>query len=269
MATYLLRWNPAEWPNDHYNKYFDAFEEGEVQRWSCGTTKKIAPGDHFFLMKSGLEGRGLIGSGTVLSTPRSEAHFNELKAAKGKSALYVDVKFDHLLKPKGPIPVNRHELDFPKLKCGVWDSQGSGKEIPSEIAAELAILWRQRVVVSDFSSADEITEDTSSLFEGAKMKVTVNAYERSADARRRCLDHWGYNCSVCQFRFDIVYGPLGNGYMHVHHLRPLAKVNAKYKVDPIKDLRPVCPNCHAMLHRSATVLSIEELQAIVGTYRSV
>jgi hypothetical protein len=48
MATYLLRWNPAEWPNDHYNKYFDAFEEGEVQRWSCGTTKKIAPGDHFF-----------------------------------------------------------------------------------------------------------------------------------------------------------------------------------------------------------------------------
>jgi len=34
----------------------------------------------------------------------------------------------------------------------------------------------------------------------------------------------------------------------VHHLVPISKIGKKYRVDPIKDLRPVCPNCHAVIH---------------------
>jgi len=32
-----------------------------------------------------------------------------------------------------------------------------------------------------------------------------------------------------------------------HHLVPLSEVTEDYKLDPIKDLRPDCPNWHVML----------------------
>ena len=34
----------------------------------------------------------------------------------------------------------------------------------------------------------------------------------------------------------------------VHHLTPLSEIEEEYEVDPINDLRPVCPNCHAIIH---------------------
>ncbi len=36
---------------------------------------------------------------------------------------------------------------------------------------------------------------------------------------------------------------MGEGFIHVHHLKPLSEVGYEYRVDPIRDLRPVCPNC--------------------------
>jgi 5-methylcytosine-specific restriction protein A len=50
----------------------------------------------------------------------------------------------------------------------------------------------------------------------------------------------------------------------VHHLLPLKHIKKAYKVDPITDLRPVCPNCHAMIHRREPMLSLEELRAIIN-----
>jgi predicted HNH restriction endonuclease len=56
-------------------------------------------------------------------------------------------------------------------------------------------------------------------------------------------------------------GEIGAGYIEVHHLRPLADAEGERPVDPAADLRPVCPNCHAMLHwRTATPREIEEVQ---------
>lgn len=63
--------------------------------------------------------------------------------------------------------------------------------------------------------------------------------------------------------FDEVYGELGKGFIHVHHLLPVAQLGKQYEVDPIADLRPVCPNCHAMLHRRNPPLSINELKETV------
>lgn len=98
------------------------------------------------------------------------------------------------------------------------------------------------------------------LREGATTTVTVTLYERSAIARRKCVEHYGCSCCVCGFSFESVYGELGRAYIHVHHVVPLADVTKEYEVDPIRDLRPVCPNCHAMLHRKAPAISVEELK---------
>ena len=98
------------------------------------------------------------------------------------------------------------------------------------------------------------------LLEGAVLSVVVNGYERNREAREACIRHYGYRCSVCDFQFDEMYGPLGKLFIHVHHLVALSSVRAEYQVDPVRDLRPVCPNCHAMLHRTSPPMSIQELR---------
>jgi hypothetical protein len=130
-------------------------------------------------------------------------------------------------------------------------------------------LGRGRAVVEVLgdSPPDEI-DDAPTLLEGAKSRVTVNAYERNPKARRDCIEHYGPNCSICGFNFEECYGAIGRDYIHVHHLKPFSEINAEYVVDPVRDLRPVCPNCHAMLHRRKNPpYSIKELKAILRAQR--
>jgi 5-methylcytosine-specific restriction protein A len=108
----------------------------------------------------------------------------------------------------------------------------------------------------------EVVAGVAIYGEGAVKQVTVNAYERSAKAVSACKAHHGTACVICGFDFGKVYGAIGQGYIHVHHLVQLADIAKDYKVDPVKDLRPVCPNCHAMLHQRRPPLSIDDLKKI-------
>ncbi|MDX2016430.1 MAG: HNH endonuclease [Planctomycetota bacterium] len=136
---------------------------------------------------------------------------------------------------------------------------------PVELAAAKQRLGDYGRVIATFASErqrlypDEL-EPGRMYAEGAKKQIRVNAYERNPKARAACLKHYGYDCAVCAFNFEARYGALGKEFIHVHHLKPLALTDGEYKLDAVADLRPVCPNCHAMLHRGADVLSIEELR---------
>ncbi len=63
----------------------------------------------------------------------------------------------------------------------------------------------------------ELVTETE-LLEGATIRITVNRYERDARARQLCLANWGTACVVCDLNFGHVYGPVGEGFIHVHHL---------------------------------------------------
>lgn len=133
---------------------------------------------------------------------------------------------------------------------------------------ELAEALTQLPALPDresFISPEEMSSaETEGYPEGAKKRITVNAYERNRKARDQCLAHYGYDCAVCGMNFEKVYGRIGKKFIHVHHLKPVSANKKSYKVDPIRDLRPVCPNCHAMLHtRQSKPYSIEELKAIM------
>jgi 5-methylcytosine-specific restriction protein A len=56
---------------------------------------------------------------------------------------------------------------------------------------------------------------------------------------------------------------LGAGFIQVHHTVPLSSIGTEYVIDPIRDLIPVCPNCHAMLHRKTPPFSIAELRGLL------
>lgn len=113
-------------------------------------------------------------------------------------------------------------------------------------------------------SPDELT-DAARYPEGAKTQIMVSAYERNLEARRKCIQRYGAVCYVCGFDFVETYGDLGRGFIHVHHLTPFAALNGPRSTDPVTDLRPVCPNCHSMLHRRNPPISIVDLRGTLRT----
>jgi 5-methylcytosine-specific restriction protein A len=115
----------------------------------------------------------------------------------------------------------------------------------------------------DFVSPEEIAEPAG-LVEGGTKTISVNIYERNPKARRESIKHFGCICSVCGFDFEKKFGAIGKGFIHVHHLRDLSSIGKSYTINPKEDLRPVCPNCHAMLHKSKPAYPIKELKELIA-----
>jgi len=107
---------------------------------------------------------------------------------------------------------------------------------------------------------NKTTDAVKKFIEGAVKKIWVSQHERNRQARNLCIEEYGTTCAVCDINFKETYGSLGEGFIHVHHLVPIADIGIEYEVDPVRDLRPVCPNCHAMLHRKNPPLAIEDLK---------
>lgn len=175
----------------------------------------------------------------------------------------------------GGMQVGQNQKRWPSLSIELGDNvSGSySAEVMSELISKTRSIVEMSLQDKNFhyepatkivalTYPDEISADLV-FFEGAVKSVLVNVYERNAEARKACVDAYGFSCFACGFSFNNKYGKLGEGYIHVHHLKPISEIGAEYKVDPISDLRPVCPNCHAMIHRSSPPLSIEELKAII------
>lgn len=271
MSTYLLTWNPEKWSWDDLENCVEevkamGFHPG---RWSCGRNKKIKEGDRLFLIRQGVEPRGVVASGWATSDVIDAEHWDDAKRVQGQRALYVWVRFDILLDADREPILPRIKLNSGILKEMHWDSQTSGISIPDEVANQFEVEWArfladkriiQRHMVFEASILPEEVVEDRHYFEGAHKQIVVNAYERNADARKKCIEHYGFSCFVCGFNFEKVYGDLGVAFIHVHHLKSLAEIGAEYELDPIRDLRPVCPNCHAVMHRKHPPYSLEEVR---------
>lgn len=103
-------------------------------------------------------------------------------------------------------------------------------------------------------------------YEGAKKTVIVNKYERSSKARENAVKYHGLNCTVCDINFKKMYGEIGKGFIHIHHLVSIHEIGTDYKIDYKNDLIPVCPNCHSMLHRkiNGKEPTIDELKQMIN-----
>lgn len=163
-------------------------------------------------------------------------------------------------------------MTFPIIYSGKkQDKKGFG---PATIKRIIPDLKKRKLLKNGdewFASENDvfispISEEVQSFgkyVEGVLRTIKVNVYERSPKARNICISYYGAKCVACGFDFQKVYGEIGRGLIHVHHLIPISKLKKKYHIDPIKDLRPVCPNCHAIIHRNQEPLSIEKLKKII------
>jgi len=107
-------------------------------------------------------------------------------------------------------------------------------------------------------------DENQKISEGARKQVVIDIRERNSAARNICLKHWGTACVVCGIDFGVVYGSDFHGKIHVHHLNPLCTYDDEHDINPIDDLRPVCPNCHMIMHcRKDSPYDVDETKALI------
>lgn len=145
-----------------------------------------------------------------------------------------------------------------------WSPFSSGEEIKEETAAKLEAEWQP---LGDSSGIGQVlpekAEGTGKVHEGAVRQALWSTYERDPKARKLCIVRHGVSCAVCGFSFGDFYGEVGAGYIEVHQLTPLSEVGGEHEVDPVEDIIPICPNCHAMVHRKKPPYTVEELKKVM------
>jgi len=132
-----------------------------------------------------------------------------------------------------------------------------------------------QIVGSDYFAVDIISSpgnqtdpDPTDLWEGESKQVLTTHYERNPLARRDCLREHGTICKVCDFDFSVFYGEIGLDYIHVHHIVPISERKRPYKIDGARDMVPLCPNCHSMIHKRNPPFSVLELKNIIEMNQS-
>ncbi len=196
-------------------------------------------------------GKGLVGCGYILGTPELIEHWDEKKRLDGKSVLSTNVIFKAL----NDRPLISYDELTDRFQNVNWTPRQSGVSVPVDVGQKIF-----QKLTGFKAAADSFAFTGSELFpEGGSKEITIRTYDRCSRAREACIAHYGYKCAACGFSFENKYGELGSEYIEVHHLRPVAEEAGSHLIDPTRDLRPVCANCHRMLHRRKPVLSIEEL----------
>lgn len=275
LNTYLFTWNPNKWNWDDLQESIDRLETtGYVEKsWSCGNSKSIKKGDRVFLIRLGKNPKGIMGSGYAKSSYYVAPHWD---GTEGKVANYIDIEFDILINPEENTLFHEEYLESVDVNnIQQWFPQQSGISIESEVLDNLESNWfnyikNNKYIKNSFFPKGDIPDIEETYREGKSKDITQTRYERNPEARKMCLLHYGYSCKVCNFNFEAYFGEVGKSFIHVHHINQISEVGQEYEVDPIKDLIPVCPNCHAMIHSKRPAFTIEEIKEIrKNTYYKV
>lgn len=247
MGTILLTWNPSKEGPDTYSAsdlwpdavVINAAGERVPWSWSVGRRRNgIGPGDTAFFLLQGTGPRGLVGKAEVRSLPEKDVSYED----PSKYLNYVQLDVVESVFFEECVPTELLMSLVPGVK---WDSiYQSGQHVDEVSASQLETVWAQRM-----DSAGEVfVGEETSFVEGAVVQVLVNRYERDPAARAACLAHYGAVCVACGLDPLDRFGEMGSRVLVVHHLTPISEHKKLHRVDPISDMRPLCSNCHAMVH---------------------
>lgn len=191
---------------------------------------------------------------------RRFAQYAELISSKGaKCTISANGLLLDLANPEG-WPENWKDF---KARVTKMPIEADGEALYSEVVNTWGSLMMGMVL--SLANIVPVEDDLSvpGYSEGDLRRVEINRYERNPLNRKLCLEIKGYNCAICGMNFEGKYGNIGHHFIHVHHVIPVSKIGPGYIIDPVKDMIPVCPNCHAMLHRKEPPYTPDELKIIV------
>jgi hypothetical protein len=184
MPTYLLKWDATRWDWRNIREQSEAALNGQpvTRTWTCGTSRRIFPGDRVFVLRVGREPRGIIAAGTV-ARGSYDSPSNEFQdGARGKGALCVDVKFDSIVEPRQDAGIPRALLGHGALAAFPWDSQSSGAAVPDAVASALEAAWTARGTGGAGSAAAQGAQVAADQEKQAQQEV-VAEQERAAAAQ--------------------------------------------------------------------------------------
>ena len=110
--------------------------------------------------------------------------------------------------------------------------------------------------------------------EGRSISIFSKRRTRSQQLRKAAIEYYSapdkiIRCSVCHFSFEEYYGSHGCGFIEIHHEQPVCQYSREFETllrEAILFVKPVCSNCHRMLHRNKEKpLTIRELQSIISS----
>jgi 5-methylcytosine-specific restriction protein A len=144
VETYLFAWNPKlwDWPTLERDRRRLARRGFLDTEWSSGRARKLEPGSRAFLVRCGVEPRGIFGCGTVMTAPVERLHWREDKAAEGRTTGYVMLRLDALFATP---PILLDELARPPFGGFRWTVRQSGTRVPAHLAEPLDALWLERL----------------------------------------------------------------------------------------------------------------------------
>ena len=144
MATYLFAWNPALWAWPELAGDIRKLKRrGHVDiEWSGGRTRTIEIGSRAFLVRVGVEPRGIFGAGYTLTAPQEREHWRPEKAAQGATTQYLQLRLDTLLALPAVLYADLAKPPFARFRWGV---RQSGTSVPTALADALEDLWDARV----------------------------------------------------------------------------------------------------------------------------
>ena len=238
-------------------------------RWSCGNNRSIEVGSRVFLLRQGVEPKGIVASGWTTRAPFPEAHWSADRAAAGDVSYYITFAADAMVNPAVASPLDLRTFMSGPLAEVYWDTPASGNSLPDAAAHALSTAWSAHLGTPSFGLG--VGDPEIGAVEGAaRVRLVIHrARERALrdaklDQARALSPDGRLRCEVpgCGFDFEAAYGQIGVGFAHVHHLNPLADSDGPSKTR-LEDLAVVCANCHAIIHRGGECRPLAGLVARV------
>lgn len=255
MTAIILGWDPEDWGRWNYPAAVAQMAATGLvlERWKVGAQRNVAAGTDAWLVLQGNHAGGLIGHGVVVAE-----HSEPVRASSRERGVLI--AFDALVPLGEQVPFDVLHGAAPGIP---WDAiPGSGLQVEAADEAAIRSIWRE---AGPLPGPDPTQPVAGTYPQDAVVRVLANRYERDEDARRACLARHGTSCAACGFSFELTYGETGMDFIQVHHIVPAVQLDGGYQLDPITDLVPLCPNCHAMAHLGVgPSRTVAELRRIIG-----
>jgi hypothetical protein len=137
MNAYLFGWNPLkfEWA-DLSEDIKKLTATGKLEdNWSVISHRSIRPGDRAYIVRVGVEPKGIFASGII----SSEAY---PAFRKGRHYFRITIALDVLLNPNEESILTLDILKTGNLALQTWTPQASGISIKPQLVDELEGVWQ-------------------------------------------------------------------------------------------------------------------------------